>query len=70
LNVRPLDHCGGNRRLAGVPTFVRRAELGAAVEPDYLVGWVHEARADRRRDGLDSPHPRSEAGEGISGAPS
>jgi N-acyl homoserine lactone hydrolase len=36
-----FDHCGGNRRLAGVPTFVQRAELEAAVEPNYLVEWVH-----------------------------
>lgn len=35
-----FDHCGGNRRLAGIPTFVQRAELEAAVEPDYLVDWV------------------------------
>jgi N-acyl homoserine lactone hydrolase len=35
-----FDHCGGNRRLAGTPTFVQRAELEAAVEPDYLVDWV------------------------------
>jgi N-acyl homoserine lactone hydrolase len=36
-----FDHCGGNRRLAGVPTYVQRAELEAAVEPNYLVDWVH-----------------------------
>ena len=36
-----FDHCGGNRRFAGVPTFVQRAELEAAVEPNYLVAWVH-----------------------------
>jgi N-acyl homoserine lactone hydrolase len=36
-----FDHCGGNRRYAGVPTYVQRAELEAAVEPDYLVEWVH-----------------------------
>ena len=35
-----FDHCGGNRRLAGTPTFVQRVELEAAVEPDYLVDWV------------------------------
>lgn len=35
-----FDHCGGNRRFAGVPTYVQRAELAAAVEPDYLVEWV------------------------------
>ena len=35
-----FDHCGGNRRLAGTPTFVQRAELEAAVEPDYLVEWA------------------------------
>ncbi len=35
-----FDHCGGNRRFAGTPTFVQRAELEAAVEPDYLVEWV------------------------------
>jgi len=36
-----FDHCGGNRRFAGTPTYVQRAELAAAVEPDYLVEWVH-----------------------------
>jgi N-acyl homoserine lactone hydrolase len=36
-----FDHCGGNRRFAGTPTFVQRAELEAAVAPDYLVEWVH-----------------------------
>jgi N-acyl homoserine lactone hydrolase len=36
-----FDHCGGNRRFAGTPTYVQRAELEAAVEPDYLVEWVH-----------------------------
>ena len=35
-----FDHCGGNRRYAGVPTHVQRAELAAAVEPDYLEEWV------------------------------
>jgi N-acyl homoserine lactone hydrolase len=35
-----FDHCGGNRRFAGVPTYVQRAELAAAQEPDYLVEWV------------------------------
>jgi N-acyl homoserine lactone hydrolase len=35
-----FDHCGGNRRFAGTPTYVQRAELAAAVEPDYLVEWV------------------------------
>ena len=36
-----FDHCGGNRRFAGTPTYVQRAELEAAVEPGYLVDWVH-----------------------------
>ena len=36
-----FDHCGGNRSFAGTPTYVQRAELAAAVEPDYLVEWVH-----------------------------
>jgi N-acyl homoserine lactone hydrolase len=35
-----FDHCGGNRRLAGTPAFVQRAELEAAVEPDYVVDWA------------------------------
>ncbi len=35
-----FDHCGGNRRFAGVPTYVQRAELAAVSEPDYLVEWV------------------------------
>jgi N-acyl homoserine lactone hydrolase len=36
-----FDHCGGNRRFAGTPTYVQHAELEAAVEPAYLVEWVH-----------------------------
>jgi N-acyl homoserine lactone hydrolase len=36
-----FDHCGGNRRFAGVPTYVQRAELEAAVAPSYLEEWVH-----------------------------
>jgi N-acyl homoserine lactone hydrolase len=36
-----FDHCGGNRRFAGTPTYVQRAELEAAVAPDYLEEWVH-----------------------------
>jgi len=35
-----FDHCGGNRRFAGTPTYVQRAELESAVAPDYLVEWV------------------------------
>jgi len=37
----PFDHCGGNRRFAGTPTYVQRAELAAARAPDYLEEWVH-----------------------------
>ena len=36
-----VDHCGGNRRFAGTPTFVQRAELDAARAPDYIEEWVH-----------------------------
>ena len=36
-----FDHCGGNRRFAGTPTYVQRAELAAARAPDYLEEWVH-----------------------------
>jgi N-acyl homoserine lactone hydrolase len=35
-----FDHCGGNRRYAGVPTYVQSAELAAAVAPAYLEEWV------------------------------
>ena len=35
-----FDHCGGNRRFAGTPTYVQRTELAAAVAPDYLEEWV------------------------------
>ncbi len=35
-----FDHCGGNRRFAGTPTFVQRVELEHAVAPDYLEEWV------------------------------
>ena len=43
-----FDHCGGNRRFAGVPTYVQRAELAAVAAPDYLVEWVRFAGADYR----------------------
>jgi N-acyl homoserine lactone hydrolase len=36
-----FDHCGGNRRFAGTPTYVQSAELAAARAPDYLEEWVH-----------------------------
>jgi N-acyl homoserine lactone hydrolase len=35
-----FDHCGGNRRFAGTPTYVQRTELAAAAAPDYLEEWV------------------------------
>ena len=35
-----FDHCGGNRRLAGTPTYVQAKELAAAKAPDYLEEWV------------------------------
>jgi N-acyl homoserine lactone hydrolase len=35
-----FDHCGGNRRFAGTPTYVQRTELAAAVAPDYLEDWL------------------------------
>jgi N-acyl homoserine lactone hydrolase len=35
-----FDHCGGNRLFAGTPTYVQRAELEAAIAPDYLEEWV------------------------------
>jgi N-acyl homoserine lactone hydrolase len=43
-----FDHCGGNRRFAGVPTYVQRAELAAVSEPDYVVEWVRFDGADYR----------------------
>ncbi len=43
-----FDHCGGNRRFAGVPTYVQRAELAAVSEPDYLVEWALFDGADYR----------------------
>ena len=35
-----FDHCGGNRRFAGVPTYVQRAELDASAGPDYVTEWA------------------------------
>ena len=35
-----FDHCGGNRRFAGVPTYVQRAELAASAGPDYVTEWA------------------------------
>jgi N-acyl homoserine lactone hydrolase len=35
-----FDHCGGNRRFAGTPTYVQRAELDAVAAPEYLVEWA------------------------------
>src|SRR5579862_5245708 len=43
-----FDHCGGNRRLAGVPMYVQRAELAAVSEPNYVVDWVFFDGADYR----------------------
>jgi len=43
-----FDHCGGNRRFAGLPIYVQRAELAAVAEPDYLVEWVRFEGADYR----------------------
>src|SRR6266516_955878 len=37
----PFDHCGGNRRFPGVPTYVQQRELDAVAEPQYLTEWVH-----------------------------
>lgn len=36
-----FDHCGGNRRFAGLPMYVQRVELAAARAPAYLEEWVH-----------------------------
>lgn len=38
-----FDHCGCNRRFAGVPTYVQRAELAAADGPDYVTEWARFA---------------------------
>jgi N-acyl homoserine lactone hydrolase len=35
-----FDHCGGNRRYAGTPTYVQAIELASAREPAYLEEWV------------------------------
>ena len=35
-----FDHCGGNRRYAGLPTYVQRRELETALAPAYLEEWV------------------------------
>jgi N-acyl homoserine lactone hydrolase len=35
-----FDHCGGNRRYAGTPTYVQATELESARKPDYLEEWV------------------------------
>jgi N-acyl homoserine lactone hydrolase len=35
-----FDHCGGNRRFAGTPTYVQRREWEAVAEPDYVVEWI------------------------------
>jgi N-acyl homoserine lactone hydrolase len=43
-----FDHCGGNRRFAGTPTYVQRAELEAATGPDYLTEWALFDGADNR----------------------
>ena len=32
-----FDHCGNNRELAGVPTWVQRAEVQVAREPHYTI---------------------------------
>jgi N-acyl homoserine lactone hydrolase len=40
-----FDHCGGNRRFAGLPTYVQRAELAASEGPDYVTEWARFAGA-------------------------
>ena len=35
-----FDHCGGNRRYAGLPMYVQRRELETALAPAYLEEWV------------------------------
>jgi N-acyl homoserine lactone hydrolase len=35
-----FDHCGGNRRYAGTPTYAQAIELASARRPDYLEEWV------------------------------
>jgi len=44
-----FDHCGGNRRFAGTPIYVQRAELDAATSPGYRAEWVFFDGADYRR---------------------
>jgi N-acyl homoserine lactone hydrolase len=41
-----FDHCGGNRRYAGLPTYVQRAELAASEGPDYVTEWARFAGAN------------------------
>jgi N-acyl homoserine lactone hydrolase len=43
-----FDHCGGNKRFAGTPTYVQRLEHEASVEPGYLHDWVAFEGADYR----------------------
>jgi N-acyl homoserine lactone hydrolase len=40
-----FDHCGGNRRFPGVPTYVQRAELAACSGTDYVTEWARFAGA-------------------------
>ena len=56
-----FDHCGGNRRFAGLPIYVQRRELEAVSEPDYLVEWVRFDGADYHE--LDGD---ADLGDGIS----
>lgn len=35
-----FDHCGGNRRFAGVPIYVQRDEYEGARGEDYVEEWV------------------------------
>jgi N-acyl homoserine lactone hydrolase len=44
-----FDHCGGNRRFAGTPTYVQRAELEAAESAGYHTEWVLFDGADYRQ---------------------
>ena len=43
-----FDHCGGNRRFAGTPTYVQRLEHEASAGSDYLHEWVEFEGADYR----------------------
>lgn len=47
-----FDHCGNNRELRGIPTWVQQAEIAAARQPHYTVRACFDFEGAALRVGL------------------